>query len=146
MCNKKNKIIKILFNLFLVLCAVYVCMNFRILRVSGESMAPTLKDNQLKIIRKSDFYENKDIIVFKKDSESYVKRVIAIDGDRVELKDGKVYINNILQTNYNYSGEKKAFNLKEGEFFVIGDNYQNSLDSRAFGVIKENDIIGKLLA
>lgn len=80
-----------------------------------------------------------------------IKRVIAVEGDKVDIRDGQVYINDILldeqyvkgftpQMEMNY-----PFVVPEGHVFVMGDNRENSLDSRSFGPIPMNSIEGKAI-
>ncbi|MCL5266045.1 MAG: signal peptidase I [Chloroflexi bacterium] len=91
-----------------------------------------------------------DVIVFKypKDtSRDFIKRVIALPGETVEIKQGHVYVNDQpLDENYildkpNYYVEKQR--VPPNSFFVLGDNRNNSLDSHVWGMVPVEDIIGK---
>lgn len=108
-------------------------------------MANTLNDGQIILIQKQCITIDKnDIIVCNSNGESVVKRVVALGGDTIELKDGYVYRNNI-KLFYTYEGQDKKYVLNNGQYFIIGDNYQNSYDSRNYGPVSSNTIIGKQL-
>jgi signal peptidase I len=80
-----------------------------------------------------------------------IKRVIATAGDTIDIHDGKVYINGemIEETYIKGITRSMSFNypltLKDGEFFVMGDNRENSSDSRSFGPIKRENIEGRAM-
>lgn len=131
--------------------------------VRGESMMPTLQNKNYLIINKTAYWFSKpqrgDIIVFKshlKDDDGkekdLVKRVIGLPLDHVVIKDGLVYVNDILQNEDYINGEYTDGDIDiivpSDEIFAMGDNRQNSLDSRSSQVgtidIKES-IIGKVV-
>jgi signal peptidase I len=94
-----------------------------------------------------------DIVVFRPpgaSSDPYIKRIIGLPGDTVEIHDGAVYINaHRLEENYVSSptswrgGDQSSLVIPEGEYFMLGDNRENSSDSRSFGTVPKDDIIGK---
>ena len=86
------------------------------------------------------------ITVHTKERGVCVKRVIAKEGDKLELLNGKIYKNGTLLSPYTCENTKnKTFNLSEGEYFIIGDNYKESIDSRNYGLINQEDIIGRVV-
>ena len=93
-----------------------------------------------------------DIIVFRnpleKDDPDFVKRVIGLPGERVEIKSGQVLVNrmpiNEPYIQYRWWDELSPLTLGPNEFFVLGDNRSRSEDSRHFGVIHASEIIGKV--
>src|SRR5699024_6961904 len=135
--------------------------------VDGESMEPTLQDGNKLMVNKV-IYDLKevdrfDVIVFHVNkNEDFVKRVIGLLGDELEYKDDKLYVNGqYIEEEYLETNKKEHvnefytenFNLQEvtGEkrvpknsLFVIGDNRNNSLDSRSFGFIEIDQIVGKV--
>lgn len=126
-------------------------------KVDGISMESTLEDGDDIIVEKFSYLTNDperyDIIVFhQSDTENYIKRVIALPGERIQITEGKIYINDraVFDAYGNTKMEdggiaEKPIKLGEDEYFVLGDNRNASKDSRdkAVGVIKREQIIGK---
>ena len=129
--------------------------------VRGESMYPTLVENDYLIINRMSykFGEPKrgDIIVFESDlqqddgtNKDLVKRVIGVSGDTIKIKDSKVYVNG-KELNEPYIHDEITEGdidtvVPENSVFVLGDNREISLDSRyeQVGFINESDILGKV--
>jgi signal peptidase I len=124
--------------------------------VPTGSMIPTIMPNDrvlaLKFVYR--FAEPKpgDIVVFlppNGENKDYIKRVIAVGGQRIKIVDGIVYVNgkpireSYLQPDYFDSGNMPEIVIPKGYVFVMGDNRPNSLDSRVFGPIHVKSIIGK---
>lgn len=121
------------------------------------SMLPTiqLQDRVIvdKLLFKLSTIKRGDIIVFHplKDVNSggdyWIKRIIGLPGEKVEVKDGKVFINDCELTE-SYTMEKPNYTfapitVPENSYFVLGDNRNNSLDSHYWGVLPSENIIGK---
>lgn len=161
-----QKFLELGFYLLLAVALTWFILTFVGQRttVDGESMYPTLNDKDELIVEKVSYRfgkpERYDIVVLnyykKRDAEPehYIKRVIGLPGETVSIEDGIVYINDEpLEEIYGYyAGDMimSAYNLEDNpmtlgddEYFVLGDNRNNSLDSRKIGAIKESDIIGK---
>ena len=124
-------------------------------RVDGESMYPTLEDDQIVLFNRLDkTYEQGDIVAIKMPTgQRYVKRVIATEGDVVEIKDGAVYVNGAA-LNESYAvgatepeNEKIEYPLTVADdcVFVLGDNREVSVDSRSFREVSLDAVKGKLL-
>jgi signal peptidase I len=123
-------------------------------RVDGQSMEPNLHDHQRLIIEKVTYHfhspERGDIIVLRppqRQVEPLIKRVIALPGETVEIHDGHVYIDGlVLEEPYldqETWGTMAAQLVPEEQLFVLGDNRGASNDSRAFGMIPFDDVIGR---
>lgn len=128
--------------------------------VVGRSMDPTYKNGEMlmanKILYRMKKPERGDVIIFKySDTQDFIKRIIGLPGEKVMLKDGKLYVNgNLLdESNYlnssvytnggDYLKEGETITVPEGRYFVCGDNRPHSSDSRVFGPIDIKNIKGK---
>jgi signal peptidase I len=150
--------------LLLIVLAVLLLATtflFRQTVVIGGSMNPTLREGERLLI--SDFFYTPkagDIIVFQADgelasraneiqeNEAIVKRVIATEGQTVRISGGIVYVDGMpLSEDYTASGtgNMKEITVSEGHIFVLGDNRNNSVDSRRFGEVDERTVLGKVL-
>lgn len=123
-------------------------------QVHGQSMEPSLHDGQYVIASKVAYWfhppERGDVVVLdpprSSSSVPYIKRIIGLPGDIVEIKDRRVWVNGIaLNEPYisappNYSGN---WVVGENEYFVLGDNRNNSSDSHSWGLLPADRIIGK---
>ena len=147
------KFIKELVPYIVIIVVVVLIRTFVItpVQVDGESMYPTLLDNQILILKKYDHsYDRFDIVVFKYNNSKLVKRVIGLPGETVSYKNNTLYINdkeidNIKLDAYTYDFDLSELGfdkIPEGYYFVLGDNRTNSLDSRMIGLISENSILG----
>ena len=140
-------IIIILVNIFFVSIA----------NVVGVSMMPNLYDGDLLIYQKfSKNFERFDIIVVEYNNVNYIKRIIGLPGEKIEYKDNILYINNekIEETFLNDSVVTEDFTLLDiteeieylpkNTYLVLGDNRQNSIDSRIFSYISIENILGEV--
>lgn len=150
----KDSFVYILIFIVVLLIVIYL-VSFT--QVIGPSMSNTLNDKDITIVFKANYkifeVSRGDIISFKyKDTKYLIKRVIGLPGDQIEYIDGKLYINdNLYEEEYiDVNKNKTDFNMlyeiiPDNEYFVLGDNRDNSLDSRKIGFIKKDDIIGKIV-
>jgi signal peptidase I len=122
--------------------------------VQSVSMQPTLYERDRVLVNKLAYKigkpARKDVIVFNPPvtniDEPYIKRIIGLPGDVVQITNEQVYVNDLpLQETYiaappNYVG---SWNVPPGHVFVLGDNRNNSYDSHFWGVVALNSILGK---
>ena len=150
----KDAIKYILFIIIVLVIAIYV---IGLQQIIGDSMNPTLNNNDVIIVDKltPKFINLKrgDIISFYfEESKFLIKRVIGLPGEHIEIKNNKIYINNEEINDY-VTANTSDFSLTElgykkipeNMYFVLGDNRENSLDSRDYrvGLIHKDNIIGK---
>ncbi len=143
---------------FLLLFAVLFIVFHSIIGfsfVKGNSMEPALQEGNLVLYTRINLqYERGDVVSVRIPSgEYYVKRIIAMEGDTVDLRGGKVYVNGELLEEPYISEETVAakggivrypYTLAEGQLFVMGDNRPDSMDSRSFGAVGIRQIKGKV--
>lgn len=120
--------------------------------VTNKSMSPTLDEGDEILLIKKSFILNRiknfDIIVFRMGENNLVKRVIGKEGDRIEIINGEIYLNNNLLKYEYYNFEEKdniSYTIGHKQYFVLGDNVFVSEDSRSFGLINESYIIGQVI-
>lgn len=148
---------------FILIMLVLVIVFFGLIKpavVKESSMATTLNDGDYLILSRVAYIgdatpERGDIVTFKTDPNSeaagilLVKRVIGVAGDKVEIADGKVFINGDLLDEPYVTGltesDTAVFEVPDNMFFAMGDNRQVSFDSRKLGCISEDDIVGKVV-
>ena len=137
---------------------IVICGLFRIVMgisyVEGESMYPTLHDKDMVVYKRTGkTYVPGDIIAIDRpDGQQFVKRVVAVAGT-VNIEGGKVYVNGKEQKEPWALGETRGvksgivfpITVTDGEVFVLGDNRENSEDSRMFGPVKISDTKGRLV-
>lgn len=110
-------------------------------------MEPTLKARQLVLVKRDvSSVQREDIVVFCINQSVYIKRIVAVAGDTVQLTDCRVYVNGVYVYPYTCDIDSQIeYHLEEGQYFVLGDNGEASIDSRVFGVISENQLLGKAI-
>lgn len=148
----------------LMIAALVVVFIVQPVKVEGTSMLPRLHDGERIFVNKLIYYDEYrwapkidrgDIVVFwypDDPSKSYIKRVVGLPGDTVEVRDGVVRINGTdldetyLDHKYNLSLKSQGpVYVRPNYYFVMGDNRDNSYDSRSWGLVPKKYIYGKAL-
>ena len=145
------KVIKTLLPYLLIIVVIILIRTFIItpVRVDGTSMNKTLADGDILLLYKLAKIDRFDIVVLDEeyDDEIIIKRIIGLPGETVEIKDGDIYINDILMPDDEYAyGDTSDYDkitLGNDEYFILGDNRLISKDSRYFGAVKKDDIMGE---
>jgi signal peptidase I len=140
-----------------VYATLIVTFGFQVARVEGQSMAPTLEDQDRLIVNKLAYRlgdpQVGDIVMLYypvDPSKSFVKRVIGEPGDIIRIVDGRVYRNDVPLRDEFIPNEFKSHDdwgpevVPEGYYFVMGDHRNNSSDSRAWKWVPKKYIIGKV--
>jgi len=133
----------------------FLRVSFQGYMVRGACMLPGIEHHDWVMVSKASYFSSDpahgDVIVFDPPFQSefpFIKRVIAVPGDTVEIKDGKVYLNGTaLDEPYisqSPSYTVPAQEIPEGEYFVLGDNRNNADDSHIWGTVPRENIIGKV--
>lgn len=142
------KIKKCFFVIFL-LSILYFFLNIECAKVDGESMQPTLNNNDIVIYKRNiKNIKRFALVIFKFNNSLFIKRVIGLPGEKIEYKKNNLYVN----------GEEVSENFKKSvtsdlivdlipsnEIFVLGDNRIFSSDSRDFGSVKLSDVKGIMI-
>ena len=141
-----------------VYATLIVTFGFQVARVEGKSMEPTLADQDRLIVNKALYRffglpEPGDIVMLyypRDPDKSFVKRVIAMEGDTVRIEDGLVYVNEVLLPDEYVPPDFRSHEshgpevVREAHYFVMGDHRKNSSDSRNWGQVPEKYVIGKV--
>mgnify|MGYP003295478480 CR=1 FL=1 len=147
------KLVKEIVPYLIIVIVVVLIRSFIVtpVQVDGDSMYPTLKNNEILILKKYDkSYKRFDIVVFNYNDSKLVKRIMGLPGETIYYKNNELYINNNKINDVDLSVVTNDFNLEEigytvipeGYYFVLGDNRSNSLDSRRIGLVSKDSILG----
>jgi len=141
-----------------VLAVIVILFLYQPVKVEGTSMMPTLDDQERIFINKFVYrlhfgkIDRGDTVVFwfpHDPSKSYIKRVIAVPGDRIEVDHGSVIVNgqalveNYVPEEYRDQSSMTGTTVPKDEYFVLGDHRSSSNDSRAWGMVPRRYIYGK---
>ena len=122
-------------------------------RIEGQSMEPNLHDGEYVLVDKVSYAlhapQRGDVIVLLRPNPQpdLIKRIIGLPGDTIEVRNGQVYVNGAALAEPYLSQPTNstipARQVEPGRYFVMGDNRNNSSDSRSFGSIARSDIVGR---
>ena len=158
---KKSSILGTVIEIVVIVAAAFViallvqAFLVKPFTIHQVSMRPTLQDGDRILLNRLTYRfrpeHRGDIVVFHSPitpGEDLVKRIVGVAGDRVAVTGGKLYVNGVAQNEpylleQNFSGEMPETLVPPGHVFVMGDNRNNSGDSRLFGPVPTSSIIGK---
>jgi signal peptidase I len=140
-----------------IYATLIVTFGFQVARVEGQSMAPTLEDQDRLIVNKLAYQLSEprrgDIVMLYYPSnpdQSFVKRIVAEQGDEVRIVDGQVYVNgdpladDFIPPEYRDQDNRGPLVVKQGFYYVLGDHRNNSSDSRHWGEVPRRYITGRV--
>jgi len=156
-----QKTCKCIVDILIIITFAYTLVLFTCDRTiyNGNSMHPTIENENTVLINKMAYAltmpKRYDVVAFKKSgiqsNKVYIKRIIGVPGDTIQIKDRQIYINGTLLSDDKYNNNiltpgiaANELTLKDNEYFLLGDNRNNSEDSRFanIGLVKKEDIIG----
>ena len=139
-----------------VVCVLLITYVVQAFKVQGTSMSPELKDGERILVNKFLYFlgdiERADVVVFWYPEDpklSFIKRVVALPGETVEIRSGEVFVNGRRIDEAYVSAanaDLRSFpphEVRPGHFFVLGDNRKGSNDSRSWGLVPERYVYGK---
>ncbi|HLX56233.1 MAG TPA: signal peptidase I [Ktedonobacteraceae bacterium] len=159
MSEKRTRLIREVIETIAITLLIFLVVRFaaQSFRVDGESMQPGLQTDEFVLVDKLAYLfqapQRGDVIVFHyplDTSKDFIKRIIGVPGDTITttsdtvIVDGQVIDEPYISMPFNF--ESKTWKLGPGQFFVMGDNRDNSLDSRTWGPLGRSYIIGKATA
>ena len=135
---------------------VIVVLVYQPMKIQGDSMAPLLSDRELIFINRLVYHfepaQRGDVIVFSYPldrTKSYIKRIVALPGETVEIRQGMVYVNAnplpepYVPSQYEDLSDFAPIQLSSDSYFVLGDHRNSSNDSRVFGTVARRLIDGR---
>jgi signal peptidase I len=168
--QRKNKFLTFLFDIFeltiislTIFLVIYLFVG-QLLEVTGDSMNPTFYDKEQvlaeKVSKKFKPFERGDIVIFRhpeKNERLLIKRVIAMPFENFKISEGKIFINgelldepylpeDIVTSGGSYFNEGTEYNIPIYTYVLMGDNREKSSDSRVFGPVRDQLIIGRAAA
>ncbi len=140
----------------IILGFAFVVFMFQTVKMVGPSMQGTIEDGETVVVSKIGKLlhgvKREDVVAVKKSSDKYysIKRVVGVPGDKVKIDGGKLYINGSIyelksgDIIVNPGTASSEIELQDNEYFLLGDNVNNSDDSRFsnMGIVQKNDITG----
>lgn len=123
--------------------------------VRDDGMRPTYKSGSVVVYLRvaRDFHRGDPVCLRLPDGNTAVRRVVAVQGDSVDIRSGITYINGLAERGtYSFTrtdprpeGVSFPLILRQGEYFVLGDTREDAVDSRDFGIVRREDLLGKAL-
>lgn len=150
MMKKWKFLIRFLLKLVTIAASAYVILTFVLVphRMTGNGMFPSIKDGDLCLFYRLEDAHSGDVAIYEADGKMNVGRIIAVPGQSVKfLEEGGYHVNGYApyeELPYETYGSG-SYVLKDDEYFVLNDYRSNDKDSRTYGVMKKDDMKGKLL-
>lgn len=140
--------IKFKISAIIIIITIIFNSSYNIVLVSGDSMEPNFHDGNVLLGHKHFDIWRFDVLLMSNDNSKVpiIKRAIGLPNETIEFKDNNLYVNGEYRTDPYAMGNTEDFSITLGpdEFFCMGDNRENSADSRTFGVFTSKDIFAKI--
>ncbi len=131
---------------FLIVVIIINGFFFSFAKVDGISMQPTFCNNDAVVIKYVNEYEDQDIVILVQDNMYLIKRLVGLPGDTLLVNSTGVYINgNQIEDNVSNVANYYDGIIPDGQYYVLGDNRDYSQDSRYFGLVMEDEMLGKVI-
>lgn len=150
----KEGYLRLVIRIVIVLILAYLILNYLLLikAAEGMDMFPAIKDGDLVFAsRINSEYRKQDIVYYEEEGNLYLGRILAVGGENVAIsEEGTFQVNGVLQVGEivfpTMPGEILDYpiHVEEGSYFILGDYRTQAKDSRVFGLIKEEKIVGKV--
>jgi signal peptidase I len=152
----RRKIIILAAKICAVLLFLYIVFFrlYGLTRITTNVMSPRVSGGDLAIVFHAESnFTNGDVLIYEKDGNQYIGRVAAQQGDVIDVKEGKIYINGYLEDTSYYgdnifpesSNISYPYTVAEKQIFILGDNRNEVDDSRSFGAINYSEIRGRII-
>ncbi len=153
-----NPVQVFLLNLLIVIISIWLLFGFVLCFTTAPNgdMAPNIKEHDLLLsYRLEKKLRAQDVVVIRKNNITYVGRIVAVNGDEVDISDeNRLMINgsSMIETNiYSETPRYEGFveypvKLGKGEYFVLADSRNGGEDSRYYGTVKDSEIVGKVVS
>lgn len=158
--NYKSRYILLLKNtiytvvIIFAFCIILATLVMPVFEINGDSMNPTYNDGNVVVAINTKKFKQDEIIAFYYENKILVRRIIATEGQWINIKDGIIYVDGKEITSpsndeeaFSYGDIEYPFQVPGGQLFVLSDNRKDSQDSRysQIGCIKRDDIVGKVI-
>jgi signal peptidase I len=149
----KNSYLPLFLSFALIVLIIAGCAsrNTSKWKITGEAMEPNFSDGEIVFVEQIDpsKLQRGDVIVHEYNGATYLKRLIGLPNETIKIHDGKIYVNDEIYdepyTTTQPSYEVSSLRLGDNEYYVLGDNRDNSADSHVFGPISSEQIIGRII-
>lgn len=132
-------------------CIILATLVMPIFKINGNSMSPTYNDGNIVFALNTKKFKANEIIAFYYENKILVRRIVATEGEWVNIKDGIIYVdgNKVFSDDrtFGYGDIEYPYQVPSGQLFVLSDNVKDSQDSRysQIGCVKKDDIVGKVI-
>lgn len=130
----------------IILLATLFVFGFQVIKVEGDSMYPAIRDGDyLATLRSPYNIVQGSVVLVELNELKLVKRVVAVEGDIVRQRNSVLEVNGIVVAENIGDTSYRSWEIQPGQYFLLGDNTSESLDSQLFGTVSRRDIKGLVM-